>query len=113
MTVVTPDNGIAPLSNGEKIDKSPWHESALDKPEKSVGVAWKEQLALISAFAESDPTQEDLAEGKVDPHKETGLLIQEVRKMEQDGSLRRAIAHLASKHDGMASGRPSHTVHAS
>lgn len=76
-------------------------------------MAWKEQLALISAFAESDQPEEDLEEGKVDPNEETDLLIQEVRKMERDGSLKRAIAHLASKHDGMASGRPSHTVHAS
>lgn len=96
-------NGANASSTGDKVVKSPWHENAPDRPKKSVTEAWKQQFALMSALSENRPVEEKDGdeEGKTVQEPKTGLLTVKVQQLIDDGSLDKALDHLAAKHGGM------------
>lgn len=100
MTTTTPEKPNV-SSAGDKIVKSPWHESIPDRPNKSVKDTWKEQFALISALSQDPPAEEKFEEGTTDPTPNNKQLLERVDEMEKDGSLSHALDHLAAAHDGM------------
>lgn len=107
MTTTTPENANA-SSTRDKIVKSPWHESVPDREDTPVKDIWKQQFALISALSEEAPAEENLEEGKVAPDLGNKLLIEKVKKMGEDHSLKNALDYLAAEHDGTTKSAESH-----